>query len=156
MGMRELPAGLSAQAIAGFGSHHPWDPSDLLRCIKHCNQHGITTSTLRRRMKGRSPEWDRLLPEWDNLVALLHHEQETRADFMAPLTYSEMKRVIHGGITCRLCDGSGRGVECRKCKGTGRRSGGRCRADDCYRGAAPCTSCRARGYVVPNPEAASA
>lgn len=139
--------GLSAQAIAGGGRHHPHDPSDLLRCINYCKGR-FTTADLRQRMAGRSVYWDRLLPEWDRLVELLHHEIDTRADGIAPRTYAEMKRVLNDGIACGACDGTGRGVECVKCKGTGRRSGGRCRADNCWRGADFCPTCRGNGYTA--------
>ena len=139
--------GLSAQAISGHGNHHPWDPSDLLRCVNYCAERGITTEALAVRMQGRSTEWDRLLPEWDSLTSLLAEERESRSDHSAPLTYRAMKRVLAGGIKCLLCEGSGRGIECAKCKGTGHRSGGKCRADGCYQGAHLCESCRGNGYL---------
>lgn len=141
--------GLSAQAIAGSGKHHPHDPADLLRCISYCKSRALGTRALKARMAGRSVEWDRLLPEWDNLVALLRHEMDTRTDRTAPLTFMAMKRVLNGGVTCAACDGTGRGEECRKCKGSGRRSGGRCRAERCYRGADYCPTCHGRGYTAP-------
>jgi len=140
--------GLSAQAIAGGGNNHPWDPSDLLRCVNYCESRGIGTEALRSRMAGRSIQWGRLMPEWDNLVALLRHEMDTRTDGTAPRTYAEMKRVLAGGIACSACDSTGRGEECAKCKGTGYRSGGRCRADKCYRGADFCPTCHGRGYTT--------
>ena len=140
--------GLSAQAISGKGSHHPWDPSDLLRCVNYCDMNSIDTQRLMERMAGRSAEWDRLLPEWDGLVELLRHEMNTRTDYQAPLTYNEMKRVLAGGIPCSPCDSSGRGEECARCKGTGRRSGGKCRAHRCFRGADSCCSCGGNGYTT--------
>lgn len=145
--MWEPVAGLSAQAIAGSGDHHPHDPSDLLRCIRYSEQR-FSTAALRERMAGRSIYWDRLLPEWDNLVALLRHEMQDRADYQAPRTYAEMQRILHDGIACTACSGTGRGEDCRKCKGTGRRCGGRCRAERCYRGADFCPTCRGRGYLT--------
>lgn len=138
--------GLSAQAIAGSGKDHPWDPSDLLRCINYCRGR-LTTADLRKRMAGRSVEWDRLLPHWDALCDLLEHELDTRTDDKAPRTYKEMKRVLADGIACGACDGTGRGEECAKCKGSGRRCGGRCRAEHCYGGADYCSHCRGRGYL---------
>ena len=141
--------GLSAQAISGGGHDHPWDPSDLLRCVNYCEERAITTDQLRVRMAGRSIEWDRLLPEWHNLVELLRHEMDTRTDYTAPRTYAEMKRVLAGGIACEACDSTGRGTECVKCKGTGRRGGGQCRAERCYRGADFCPTCHGRGYQTP-------
>ena len=139
--------GLSAQAIAGDGHDHPHDPSDLLRCIKYCEGR-LSTSSLQLRMAGRSAHWDRLLPEWDHLVALLRHEMDTRSDSMAPLTYAEMKRVLNDGIACDDCTSTGRGTDCDKCKGTGRRAGGTCRADRCYRGADFCPACSGHGYTT--------
>lgn len=141
------PTGLSSQAIAGSGIHHPWDPADLLRCVKYCEGH-ISTDELRRRMAGRSASWDRLLPEWDRLVALLQHEMDTRTDGTAPRTFREMTRVRLGGEKCQLCDGTGRGAPCEKCKGTGSRSGGCCRADRCFGGADFCRTCGGRGYTA--------
>lgn len=147
--------GLSADAIAGSGNHHPWDPSDLLRCIRYCQMAGISTPKLKERMAGRSVEWDRLLPEWDNLVALLKQEMDTATDGRAPLTYHEMKRVLADGVKCESCAGSGRGVACEKCKGTGYRSGGKCRARDCYSGAHICNDCRGRGYTPKSSDSSS-
>ncbi len=139
--------GLCAQAIAGYGIDHPWDPADLLRCVNFCRTQGIDTDELRRRMAGHSVAWDRLLVEWDELVALLDHERQARTDQMAPRTYKAMKRVLAAGIPCNACDGTGRGDQCVKCHGTGRRSGGRCRAVDCHSGAALCPICRGNGYM---------
>lgn len=141
--------GMSARAIAGAGVDHPHDPGDLLRCVNYCRQAGLDTADLRRRMAGRSVEWDRLLPEWDNLVTLLEHEKDTRTDGTAPRTYREMKRVLASGTACAACDSTGRGTECPKCKGTGRRSGGRCRAENCWHGADFCPVCRGRGHLIP-------
>jgi len=138
------PEGLSAQAIAGYGKAHPHDPSDLFRCINYWTG---STADLSTRMSGRSIYWDRLLPNWDRLVELLRHEMGTRTDGMAPRTYTEMRRVLDAGIACAACDSTGRGEPCAKCKGTGRRSGGRCRASGCFRGAHPCPSCRGLGYT---------
>lgn len=144
--------GLSAQAIAGGGHNHPHDPSDLLRCISYCEGRLLSTTALQARMAGRSVEWDRLLPEWDNLVELLRHEMSTRTDRTAPRTYAEMKRVLAGGVACATCDSTGRGTVCAKCKGTGRRSGGRCRAAKCYQGADFCPICDGRGHTKPERE----
>lgn len=144
--MTYVPLGLSAQAIAGYGDHHPWDPADLLRCIKFCRAHGIDAKDLSRRMAGRSVAWDRLIPAWEELVALLEAEMATSTNDRAPLTYRAMQRVLADGVTCVRCAGAGRGATCLKCKGTGRRGSGRCRAQNCYDGADYCTSCRGRGY----------
>lgn len=137
--------GLSAQAIAGHGSDHPHDPSDLLRCIDYCDGR-FTTEELKVRMSGRSTQWGRLVKEWDYLVALLREEMDSRTDRRAPKTYAAMKRIINGGTECKECDSTGRGTECPKCKGTGRRSGGRCRASKCYGGADFCPCCDGASY----------
>lgn len=142
-----IPTGLSSESIAhSNGKNHPHDPSDLLRCVQYCEGY-LSTADLRERMAGKSAAWDRLLPEWDNLVELLRHEMDTRTDGNAPRTYMEMKRVLNDGIACDACAGTGRGDPCAKCKGTGRRSGGQCRAANCYRGASLCPTCRSRGYT---------
>lgn len=143
-----MTMGLSAQAIAYGGHNHPWDPSDLLRCINYCESSGISTARLQARMSGRSLEWDRLLPEWDNLVELLRDEMENGDGSTAPKTYREMKRVLAGGIACTSCSSTGRGSECAKCKGTGKRGGGRCRAERCFHGADFCPACKGRGHVM--------
>ena len=87
--------GLSAKAIAYSSSvDHPWDPSDLRRCLKYCAETGLSTSALRERMSGRSPEWDALLPHWDELAGLLADEINTRTDGTAPATYARMKQLL--------------------------------------------------------------
>lgn len=140
--------GLSAQSIASAnGANYPHDPADLLRCINFCRGRYDTTA-LRRRMSGKSVEWDRLLAHWDELADLLAHEMGTRSDWSAPRTYTEMKRILADGTACTDCNSTGRGAECPKCRGTGRRSGGRCRAERCYRGAAYCPTCHGRGYTT--------
>ena len=141
------PTGLSSQAIHGSGKDHPWDPSDLLRCMNYCADRGMSTESLRNRMAGRSRQWDLLLPEWDHLTALLRDEMETSTDGHAFRTYHEMRRVLANGINCEPCSGTGRGSECLKCKGTGYRNGGRCRAKNCLFGADTCTPCRGNGYT---------
>ena len=143
-----MQLGLSAQAIAGSGRDHPWDPSDLLRCINYCRSRGFSTDDLRARMTGRSASWNLLLPEWDNLKVLLENEMYTRTDGNAPRTYREMKRVLADGIACPTCDSTGRGTECAGCKGTGRRCGGKCRAKHCFFGADLCVPCNGRGYTT--------
>lgn len=140
-----LPTGLSAQAIAGYGTNHPHDPSDLLRCVRFCKSASLTTKDLRHRMAGRSIYWDRLLPEWDELVAMLDREMAGDSG-RAPLTYRAMRRLLDDGIKCTTCDGSAVGARCGKCRGTGRRSGGTCRAPGCDHGFLSCVECDGRGY----------
>ena len=132
------PNGMSAQAIAGLGDSHPHDPGDLLRCVRYCERIGLTTKNLRRRMAGRSIYWDRLLPEWDELVAMLKREMAGQDSWRAPLTYRAMRRLLDDGTKCVACDGSGVGARCGKCKGSGHRSGGICRAPGCNHGFRGC------------------
>jgi hypothetical protein len=89
--------GLSARAIAYAGHvDHPHDPADLKRCIDYCRSQGIDTAELRKRMTGRSPEWDALLPHWNELAGLLADEMETRRDGCATATYSRMRDLLDG------------------------------------------------------------
>lgn len=142
--------GLSAQAIAGSGQHHPHDPADLRRCLDYCRGR-ISVATLRNRMAGRSLAWDRLLPHWEYLGSLLEEELRTRTDQRAPRTYVAMQRILADGHECSACAGTGRGAECGGCVGTGRRGRGQCRAANCWRGAAPCITCQGRGYTARPP-----
>ena len=141
-----LPTGLSAQAIAGYGTNHPHDPSDLLRCVRFCESASLTTKDLKRRMAGRSIYWDRLLPEWDELVAMLKRETSGPGAWRAPFTYRAMRRLLDDGIKCTTCDGSGVGAYCEKCRGSGRRTSGTCRAPGCDHGFQGCAECDGRGY----------
>ena len=89
--------GLSARAIA-HSSHvdHPHDPGDLKRCIDYCTISGIDDAALRRRMVGRSPSWDALLPHWGELAGMLRDEMTTRTDGCAPATYARMRELLAG------------------------------------------------------------
>jgi hypothetical protein len=89
--------GLSARAIAYAGHvDHPHDPGDLKRCIDYCRQAGISVADLRKRMAGRSPEWDALLPHWAELVGMLDDEMATRTDGCATATYARMRELLGG------------------------------------------------------------
>lgn len=89
--------GLSARAIKYSGhTDHPHDPADLLRCVRYCQQSAITPDLLRKRMAGRSPQWDALLPEWERLTGLLLDELLERTDDRAPLTYAAMRDLLRG------------------------------------------------------------
>lgn len=89
--------GLSARAIAYAGHvDHPHDPADLQRCVAYCYTAGITVDQLRKRMAGRSPEWDALLPHWSELIGLLEDEKATRKDGCAPDTYARMRALLDG------------------------------------------------------------
>lgn len=89
--------GLSARAIAYAGHvDHPHDPGDLKRCIDYCRSACISTEELRKRMAGRSPEWDALLPHWNELAGMLADEMETRTDGCATETYARMRALLNG------------------------------------------------------------
>lgn len=89
--------GLSARAIKYAGEqNHPHDPADLKRCIEYCRMAGISTTTLRLRMAGRSPQWDALLPHWGELAGMLADEMDTRKDSGAPATYGRMRELLDG------------------------------------------------------------
>ena len=88
--------GLSASAIAHSGNDHPHDPADLRRCVNLCRDRGIDDEALRKRMTGRSPEWDALLPHWGELRGLLEDEIANRKDGCAPATYRRMRDLLEG------------------------------------------------------------
>lgn len=89
--------GLSARAIAHAGhTDHPHDPADLRRCVDYCTRSGITVAELRKRMAGRSPQWDALLPHWGELTGMLAGEIATRTDGTAPATYRRMRDLLGG------------------------------------------------------------
>lgn len=154
--------GISSEAIVSrltgvpvgqwHGSSNPWDPSDFRRCELLLRRVPLARMALPM-MRDVSPTWARLVDAWDDLVALA--ESEIPGVFDGPWrsgearrTYAEMQRLIDDGVGCEPCGGTGRGETCPKCKGTGRRSGGRCRAPGCLRGALSCPSCRGRGYTA--------
>lgn len=95
--MCDCNLGLSARAIKHSGhTDHPHDPSDLLRCVNYCRQQGISVETLRKRMAGRSPQWDALVPEWEWLAGLLRYEMAASKNGRVPLTYAAMRAVLDG------------------------------------------------------------
>jgi hypothetical protein len=58
---------------------HPWDPDDFRRCyllLKAVPEwNGFT---YRQRMKSLSPEWARLIDQWDKLTGMLEEQMTTR------------------------------------------------------------------------------
>ena len=89
--------GMSARAIKYAGeTNHPHDPGDLKRCVDYCRTNGISAKELRRRMSGRSPEWDALLSHWNELTGMLADEVETRTDGCAPATCARMRELLGG------------------------------------------------------------
>lgn len=79
-------AGLSARAILHGGTHHPHDPSDLLRCL-------TVSPTAPHHMSACSAEWSTLVAHWDELAALLRTEMTDGAE-RAPKTYARMRQLF--------------------------------------------------------------
>lgn len=90
-------AGLSSQTLASwflggkakkdYYVHHPYDPSDLMRCKRLVD--GIPGGILLIGGAGElSPEWKIVVEHWNELTALLEEEYPTGA---APKTYQRMK-----------------------------------------------------------------
>jgi hypothetical protein len=76
--------------------HHPFDPSDLRRCLLLLAD-SPETATEFPRMRTASPEWVRLVDAWPALAAQLTEEigdLRGPANWSAPLTYAAMKRVL--------------------------------------------------------------
>ena len=90
--------GASSQAVA-FAAlcpegvtrlHHPYDPSDLGRCLgllKACPHAMVGV----KRLADRSPCWKVYLENWHRLVGQLEAEKRSRKDGKAPLTYEAMR-----------------------------------------------------------------
>lgn len=77
--------------------HHPFDPSDLRRCLLLLADSPETATELPR-MRAASPVWARLLDAWPTLAAQLTEEigdLRGPANWSAPLTYAAMKRVLN-------------------------------------------------------------
>lgn len=132
---------------------HPLDPSDFRRCERLLREVPLARLAFGE-MRTASAAWARLVDAWDELVALSEEEcpgqiDAYRPEGSAPRLNHEMSRILAGGVECETCKGTGRGAECPKCKGAGRRSGGRCRARGCFRGADLCKPCHGNGYTVP-------
>ncbi|MGC8519087.1 MAG: hypothetical protein ACP5P4_11260 [Steroidobacteraceae bacterium] len=76
--------------------HHPFDPSDLRRCLLLLADSPKTAAQFPR-MRAASPEWARLVDAWADLEEqFLAEIGELRglAHWSAPLTYAAMKRVL--------------------------------------------------------------
>ena len=76
--------------------HHPFDPSDLRRCLLLLAASPETASEFPR-MRAASPVWARLVDAWPALAAQLTEEignLRGPANWSAPLTYAAMKRVL--------------------------------------------------------------
>lgn len=153
--------GISSEAIVSrltghpiLGSHwsstYPHDPADFRRCQLLLNAVPLARLMLPA-MRAESPQWSRLVDAWDEIHEAIESEVP---DYLgrwstgsATAGYRLMRRVIHDGVECAACDGSGHEGPCPKCKGSGRRSGGRCRARGCWSGYNACPTCRGNGYT---------
>lgn len=97
--LRTGSRGKSAEAIcrrifhlpAGVGIDHPYDPSDLYRCVQFLD----VTDTRRSLslMSEVSSEWSRLVDAWDQLESLLREEKQ--AGKQAPKTAALMEEILH-------------------------------------------------------------
>ena len=92
--------GLSSEAIAakmaGIDSgntNHPYDPSDLRRCVEFLEAVPEAKDRLEE-MCTVSPDWYRLVGCWGTLTAKLSEEMLNRKDGRAPETYKAMKAVL--------------------------------------------------------------
>lgn len=77
------------------GGDHPYDPSDLNRCVKLLDQHDLAKLAFPGTMASRSPEWAALDAAWDELTELLRAEQ-AEGTGSAPRTYARMNEVLAG------------------------------------------------------------
>ena len=89
--------GRSSHAIArafghcpSGGTDHPYDPSDLIRCIKYCDEWAISDERLAEVMAPVSPTWAALVENWGALVEMLDAEIEQKTG-TAALTYAYMQ-----------------------------------------------------------------
>ena len=142
--------GLSSEAIVsrltgekvgrsyGHGKDYPHDPGDFRRCQKLLDAVPLARLAFPA-MREVSPQWARLVDAWDDIAAAIDSKDAPRG-----YAYALMQAVIHDGVVCQSCEGTGNGAQCEKCKGSGTRAGGRCAA--CFNGYHPCDDCHGRGY----------
>lgn len=71
------------------GGSHPHDPSDLHRCVQFLDAAGAHAQVAM--MADVSPEWERLVEHWDELVMMLRQERAVGAS--APKTYALMNNL---------------------------------------------------------------
>lgn len=143
---------LTGYSVGGsrWSSTYPRDPADFRRCQLLLNSVPLAQIAFPA-MRSVSPEWARLVDSWDEIHEAIESEVPDYlgrwASGSASAGYRLMRRVIDDGIECTACAGTGYAEPCSKCKGAGRRSGGRCRADGCWRGYHSCGTCRGDGYT---------
>lgn len=74
------------------GKSHPYDPADLRRCLLFLDATDAHDKV--SFMLDVSEEWGRLVPRWDELVALF--KKEYAKGKSAPRTYALMKEILKG------------------------------------------------------------
>lgn len=74
---------------------HPHNPGDLHRCVRFMDV--ATAHDRLQAVAALSPEWERIVARWDDLVALL--SQEMVAGSVAPKTYVLIKELIGEPVT---------------------------------------------------------
>lgn len=80
-------------ALASQASRHPYDPSDLRRCILLLDA-VPTLRPLLPHMAEVSAEWAAIIARWDELETSLRREMAS--GYYAPDTYALMKSVLEG------------------------------------------------------------
>lgn len=89
-------------ALGGARPCHPWDPSDLARCLLLIEAVPELEDQLPR-MAELSPQWAQLVAHWDELATTLEAESPDwrRGRGEAPRTYRRMKELLNdasGGV----------------------------------------------------------
>lgn len=75
------------------GDDHPYDPSDLRRCMLLLDQHDLARLVFPGAMAKRSKSWAALDAVWDELIATLREEMDAGTG-KAPRTYARMNEVL--------------------------------------------------------------
>ena len=93
--------GLSSRAILAAALElpakdvsYPFDPSDLLRCVKMLLACPFAIRGLDRLALTRPATWGRLVPHWYELVNSLHDERGPGERWSAPKTYARMTALL--------------------------------------------------------------
>lgn len=102
MSSETIVAAVTGQSVGKFGNtHHPYDPTDLNRCMKLLDAYPLTRLVFKDAVRGLSDTWARMADRWDEMEGLLREEMATRTDNTAPKTYALMRELR--GI-CPDCD----------------------------------------------------
>ena len=81
-----------AQSISSSPASHPRDPSDLRRCVLFLEATGTAGRIVEAGLL--SPEWGRLVGNWEHLAGLLESERHLNS---SPLTYAAIRKVLEPG-----------------------------------------------------------